>query len=192
MLPGVGTPRAYVTLVFAGCRIESENGLLPTFRPFTQRARENEAGGGWPRGEGKGWQRTRRGVAVEKKREREGEGEKGGKKKKERKERGGKKRVEKRGKKKNRTKGKEEEKAWKKGKSRTLVAGGRQRCHYRQRRGEKGCFAERHRAYGEPYTLIGWRAYEDRRGTRWVRRQRLQTDTRPFEGGRGGESRKRV
>lgn len=131
-----------------------------------------------------------RGGGGEKKRERGREKKEG--KKKERKERGGKKRVEKRGKKKNRTKGKEEEKAWKKGKSRTLVAGGRQRCHYRQRRGEKGCFAERHRAYGEPYTLIGWRAYEDRRGTRWVRRQRLQTDTRPFEGGRGGESRKRV
>lgn len=192
MLPGVGTPRAYVTLVFAGCRIESENGLLPTFRPFTQRARENEAG--WRRvAEGRGDRLATdeaRGGGGEKKRERGREKKEG--KKKERKERGGKKRVEKRGKKKNRTKGKEEEKAWKKGKSRTLVAGGRQRCHYRQRRGEKGCFAERHRAYGEPYTLIGWRAYEHRRGTRWVRRQRLQTDTRPFEGGRGGESRKRV
>lgn len=86
MLPGVGTPRAYVTLVFAGCRIESENGLLPTFRPFTQRARENEAGGGWPRGEGKGWQRTRRGVAVEKKREREGGRKRREKKKKEKRE----------------------------------------------------------------------------------------------------------
>lgn len=126
MLPGVGTPRAYVTLVFAGCRIESENGLLPTFRPFTQRARENEAGGGWPRGEGKGWQRTRRGVAVEKKREREREKKEGKKKKKEKRE-VEKKRVEKRGKKKNRTKGKEERgKSVEKGKKQD--AGGRRQA----------------------------------------------------------------
>lgn len=93
MLPGVGTPRAYVTLVFAGCRIESENGLLPTFRPFTQRARENEAG--WRRvAEGRGDRLATdeaRGGGGEKKREREREREKKEGKKKERKERGGKK-----------------------------------------------------------------------------------------------------
>lgn len=127
MLPGVGTPRAYVTLVFAGCRIESENGLLPTFRPFTQRARENEAG--WRRvAEGRGERLATdeaRGGGGEKKRERGREKKEG--KKKERKERGGKKRVEKRGKKKNRTKGKEERgKSVEKGKKQD--AGGRRQA----------------------------------------------------------------
>lgn len=54
-----------MTLVFAGCRIESENGLLPTFRPFTQRARER----GWRVAEGReeGWQRTARGSSEKRK-----------------------------------------------------------------------------------------------------------------------------
>lgn len=54
-----------MTLVFAGCRIESENGLLPTFRPFTQRARER----GWRVAEGREerWQRTARGSSEKRK-----------------------------------------------------------------------------------------------------------------------------
>ena len=62
----------------------------------------------------------------------------------------------------------------------------RARCHtIGSDAGEKGCFAERHRAYGEPCTLIGRRAYGYTRDELVVRRLRLQTDTRGVRSRRG-------